>query len=55
MQYGCKFYFDGVTEHKVMIQQTFEKYGQNLCANLVGFCWPGHIFVVVAEFIMLIE
>ena len=42
MQYGCKFYFDGVTEYKVMIQQT-SKYGQILCANLVGFRWPGHI------------
>ena len=43
MQYGCEFYFDCVTEYKVMIQQP-EKHGQTLCANLVGFRWPNHIY-----------
>ena len=37
MQYECKFYFDGDTAN-------FEKYGQILCANLVGSRWLGHIY-----------
>ena len=32
MQHECKFYFDGVTEYKVMIQQNLK--------NMVKFCVP---------------
>ena len=38
MQYGCKFYFDGDTAN------LHTKYGQILCANLVGSRWLGHIY-----------